>query len=72
MQTLFDLSHYTPQQPRRLIRELPASEQPLNRLYQVGSRLGGAGRSTRFPLPLHNHRLITRCVNRLRPATVST
>ncbi|MCI0578141.1 MAG: DNA repair protein RadC, partial [Chloroflexi bacterium] len=37
MQTLFDLSRYTPQRPRRLIRDLPVSEQPLNRLYQVGT-----------------------------------
>ncbi len=37
MQTLFDLSHLTQSGSRRLIREMPPGEQPLNRLYQVGT-----------------------------------
>ncbi len=38
MQTLFDLTHLSSASSRRLIRDMSPSEQPLNRLYHVGTQ----------------------------------
>jgi len=38
MHTLFDLSQLSSTNSRRLIRDLPPGEQPLNRLYHVGTQ----------------------------------
>ena len=38
MHTLFDLKQMSSASSRRLIRDLPPTEQPLNRLYHAGSQ----------------------------------
>jgi DNA repair protein RadC len=38
MHTLFDLTELTSTHSRRLIRDMPPGEQPLNRLYQAGTQ----------------------------------